>query len=859
MRLACRELPGWFAQTATIVTPSAFLAGVAREQFSNERLKKNLESWERPPIHGLEAWLVSCWQEARYSLNDPHTLLSPSQERALWHDTIEQEHPQLFDVSATVRLAQAAARLIAEWHIATDGEAWSDHADAQQFQRWFRTFRQRCRENKWITRADLPRLVSGLFTSGQLAPQATAFVGFENNSPALENVLSALGAKGVRLPLDHAKPAKKVPAKGFDALPEEIEYAARRLRSLFEENQNRSLALFVPELAKNSSLVERTLKAVFYPSAATKLADISETLFRFSAAGLLIDEPLVAAALLLLSITGSRIDHSDAGAILRCPFIKGAHAEQSVRALADIKLRKQRELDVSFRDIEIASHSCPLLTACWQKVGKLLPKTLQRRTFSEWSEFISDMLAALGWPGDKALTAREERITDRWKDQLSELSSLGLVMPSLTFESALGQLRRLLSVRAERGEWSSPIQVLDSSQAHGVECDSALIVGLSEETWPPALRASPLIPPKLQRKYNVPGNLREDRVRQTQALFETSPDLLVTFSGQITSLAVGLVAKKSKDVSLWEGDLPTDSFEPAELEQQRDGKAPPFIAAGELRGGTGVIKAQSQCPFQAFAKYRLHASRPEDASFGFDALNRGTFVHKSLELVWGRLRSLQNLLHMPKAELEELVRNSISEAVTTKDSGPLHQLSVATERERLQELILDWLEVERCRQQNFTVETIEEKQKFEVPGLSLALRVDRIDRLDNGNLVLIDYKSGAQSRPKLAGERPAEPQLLVYAAAANSDVDGMFFGQLKQRDVKAVGYSRTKQFGGRAVEVKKEWERYIKDSHDTVHKLASEFVRGVAEVRPTGSPCEFCGMKPFCRVNEKGVTAEDDE
>ncbi len=455
MRIACRELPGWFVQAATIVTPSAFLASVAREQFSNEQLKKGLETWERPPIYGLEAWLVSCWQETRYSLKDAHTLLSPSQERALWHETIEREHPQLFDVSATVRLAQAAARLIAEWHIPIDEPLWSDHADALQFQRWYRTFRQRCRDNQWITRADLPRLASGWLTSGQLKPALTAFVGFEGNSPALEKMFNALGASAVRLPLDHSKPAKKVPAKGFDALPNEIEYAARRLRSQFEENQKRSLALFVPELAKNALLIERTLASVFYPSAATNLAEVAEPPYRFSTAGQLIDEPIVAAALLLLSIVAPRIDHSDAGAIFRCPFIKGAHEERSLRALADIDLRKRRELDVSFREMEYSARFCPILTTCFQKVAKLLPKTLQRRSLSEWSEFISDILAALGWPGDKELTPREDRITERWKDQLSELSSLGLVIPPVTFEAALAQLRRLLSIRMERGEWPS--------------------------------------------------------------------------------------------------------------------------------------------------------------------------------------------------------------------------------------------------------------------------------------------------------------------------------------------------------------------------------------------------------------------
>ncbi len=867
MRIACLELPAWFSQTATIALPSAFLAGVAREQFARERLKRGLETWERPLIYSLEAWLVSCWQEARYSVAEVPSLLSLSQERALWHDIIEQEHPQLFDVSATVRLARAAASLISEWHIPSEGELWSDHVDAQQFQRWYREFRRKCRDNNWSARADLPRLVAGWFSSGELRPQMTAFVGFENNSPALDRVLSAMGASCVRLPFDHPKPAKKAAAKGFDSFPDEIQFAARRLRYLFEDNPQLSLALFVPELAEQSALAQRTLDAVFFPSSAAKLSGPQtasrESMFRISAADLLIDQPLVASALLFLNLALPRIDHSDAGAILRSPFIHGAQAEQNQRALADNDLRKRRELDVNFRDIERVSHSCPVLTGCWHKLAQLFPKTLQRRPLSEWSELISDMLAALGWPGDRELTPREDRIIESWKDHLSELSSLGLISLPVTFESAVVQLRRLLSVRLERGEWLSPIQVLDAGLANGVEFDYAIAVGLSEETWPPPVRVSPLVPLKLQRIHKVPGttvqDVREERTRRTQALFESSTEVTVTFCDRLASIAANLVAKKSRELPIWDGQLPIESFSPEPLEQRPDGQAPAFVAAGEVRGGTGVIKAQSQCPFQAFAKYRLHARRPEDASIGFDALDRGGFVHKALEIVWRQLQSLKNLLRMPPAELKDLVRDSIAEAVKTNDSGPLHALSVETERERLQEVVLDWLDVERARQQDFTVETIEQEQKFEIPGLSLNLRVDRIDRLSNGNLVLIDYKSGKQSRPKLAGERPSEPQLLVYAASVDSNVDGVFFGQLKPREVKAVGYSRTKQFKGQTAEVKKDWDTYIETSCANVQKLALEFVHGVAEVRPTGGPCEFCGMKPFCRVNEKGGVPEEEE
>jgi len=860
MRLACRELTAWFSKSATIVTPTPFLARAAHEQFAREQLKQGIETWERPAIYGLEAWLALCWQEARYASSDIYSLLSPAQESALWHGIIERENPQLFDVAATARLAREASSLVAQWHLPTEGELWNDHADAQQFLHWNRLLRRKCRENGWMTRADLMRHVPGWIKNGTFRGGLTVFVGFDSVPAALESIERALGSLAVRLPFDQKAPARSATAKDCGDLTGEIDFAARRLRYLFEEKPQRTLVLFVPELNEQHGLVERTLDSVFFPSVAAKISgahsDAVESLFRAAARSRLIDHPLVAGALLLLSLASPRIDSADAGAIVRSPFIKGASAERHQRASADVELRKRRELDVSLLDMERASRACPILISCWKSVEKVVTRGSPVRSLSEWSEFISDLLAALGWPGEMILTAREERIIDQWKGQLSTLSGLELVTPPVTFEGALGHLRRLLSIRLERGEWSSPIQILDAGQARGVEFDTAIAVGLSEETWPPSVRISPLVPLKLQRFARSSG---EERARATQALFESASEVMITFHGRMTAAAQSFVTEKNAEPRVWDGRLPRESFPPAALQQLSDAQAPPFVARGEMRGGTGIIKAQSQCPFQAFAKYRLNARSPEDASFGLDARERGGFVHKALEKVWQRLRSHSELRAMPRETLRLLLKEAIQDAVPEGEMGPLHQLSVETERERLEQLISDWLDVERERQEAFTVETVEQARRFEMPGLSLALRVDRIDRLNNGNLVLIDYKSGKQSRPRLCGERPAEPQLLVYAASVESPVDGIFFGQLKPREVKAVGYSRTRHFKGHAVEVKKDWETYLEESRENVERLANEFVLGVAEVRPTGAPCEFCGMKAFCRINEQGAAQEDEE
>ena len=121
-------------------------------------------------------------------------------------------------------------------------------------------------------------------------------------------------------------------------------------------------------------------------------------------------------------------------------------------------------------------------------------------------------------------------------------------------------------------------------------------------------------------------------------------------------------------------------------------------------------------------------AQPRDASFGFDARERGGFVHKALENVWKRLASQKQLRSTPADDLRFLVREAIAEAVQYERIRPLHQLSVIAERERLEDLILEWLSHESARNEAVTVETVEQDRKYEVPGLSLQLRVDRIDR-----------------------------------------------------------------------------------------------------------------------------------
>ena len=851
-----------------IVTPDSFLASMLAEAQAAAQLARGIPSWERPAIQSVDVWLASCWQEVRYGDADVPVLLSPSQELVIWREVIEADNEDLLDAEATAQLARRAAATVAEWHIPLDASEWSDNIDALRFRDWYMRFKRLCSSRRFATRSDLWTLVPEWIANGDYRPGRITFWGFHVHSPAFRNLVGALGALAAIVSNDPVCQSEAAGVTLCENFEQEVEYAARWARAVFEKDSTRSAAVFIPNLLAHRSLVERTFKQVFHPFSALRFdnnrSPVSSA-FRIAAAGPLHEQPIVANALLLLELGKRQIALTDAGTILRCPFISGAAAERSERAQADLSLRKGREIEVSLRQMQRASGNCLQLARAFETLTQLNEERPAQQDLPSWSEFIDDLLEAVGWPGDLPLMAAEEEAVECWNSALSTLGTLGMVSGPVSYSSALVHLRRILTGAAiEVGDSASPVQVLDSSAAAGLEFDQSFAVGLSEEMWPSARSPSPLIPLQLQRASTVPcsspQSVQDEHRRLTAALFSSAPTIAGSYSaGRLSPFAEPYVRVSVGELPYWAGKLPRQSFNSVTLDELTDSLAPRYRMAEDARGGTGIIKSQSLCPFRAFAEYRLNAAFPDDASFGFDNLQRGGFLHKALEFVWQPLGTLAQLLSLSEPDLRSVVNESVSKAIELTAGSQFHQQTTEVERKRVGELLFDWLTaVESARTQPFTVEKMEGERIFELGGLRLRLRIDRIDRLQNGKLVLIDYKSGKPSRNSLEGDRPGEPQLLIYAAALGSEVDGIFFGQLKPRALKAIGFSRERQFPGRGMGgMRDEWDDFLGKSREKVERLAREFVEGQAAVDPAKNACQYCGISPLCRIHESADSGSD--
>ena len=876
MRFAHKDLLDRLDAGATVLTPTPLLAAVIESQHTRRQLQNGLRTWPRPAVLAASAWLRQLWQQARYTLDEKvGALLSPAQETLLWQECIEGSGVLLLNPHSTAVAARHAASKAAAWGTPLAHPAWAETEDAQVFLNWHEGVRRRCREQGWMT-ADELWLQAFDWIASLPVPGTIVFAGFAERPPALKELATRLQSRGAVVSFENSQAA----ASGLGAVccgdwAEEIDSAARWARAAFEARPGTSIGILIPGLRQRRPEVERALRNVFQPASVLQPLSSSApgdaSIVHLHCGVPLYEHPIIAAAFLFFGFAEPRIPLAVISGLLLSPFIAGAPSECRARADADARIRRLHELDLPLSEIRKHTTQCPELSRRWPQVQKALQTSTVRAGASEWAACAARLLEALGWPGDQPLSVLEEAAIQQWKQILSTFSSFNLLDHAMTWSEAQSHLRHLaLSDGPVAGDLTSPVQVMDSSDAQSLHFDRAWAAGLSDAGWPPASAPTAFIPIALQRFCEMPGatpqGRREQIQRAAKSIHEAGDIVFGSYSSDTRELATlsplftDVQHLSLNQIDLWQGQALIDSVNSQELERVEDSQAPPLAPGTVVSGGTHLIKSQSACPFQAFAKWRLQAEPLEEATFSFDPLDRGIFLHNALAGVWQEIKTLDALRSMSPPELRGAINRAVDHAVDSDRVATVfrEQLRQA-ERQRLNLILEAWLAIETNRTVDFNVETTEHESYYELGPLRLRLRLDRIDRLKNGRLVLIDYKSGEPKAKSLDGDRPSEPQLLVYAAALGSVVDALYFAKLKPRKEGAVGYGRQAHFGGKKEVPEGDWAACLQDWKNVVERLGREFIEGYAAVDPQPKACEWCTIKPLCRIREArqfGMTEE---
>jgi ATP-dependent helicase/nuclease subunit B len=737
-------------------------------------------------------------------------------------------------------------------------------------------FEARCREmNAASVNALLPRLhevpvTRPLLLRGfdALDPQLAALAVARAAAPAAA-APAATVARGVRTP---------------DAQSQTEAVAAWCCQRLGAQPDARLLVM-LPGPAGALERLAALIRTALDPGAALSAGHSARALVAIEGGEPFASLPLPSQALLSLAVlSGAEIDVESLSAWLTAPY--WAAPKPAPRAALALMLRQQRRASASLGEFLGALQLAPpeLKPAARELDGLLRQATARLREGStsprRWSERFEAALAVLGWPGALPADSALLQTRLRWRELLEEFGELAPSLGSLSRAAALELLRALAQRTGYRPADEDVAVTISPLLADPVVIYDGIWVGsLSADVLPQPVTPDPFLPLRAQLEAGVPEASAAGRRAQAQALLAAwragATELILSVPAREKDLEVlpspclaELELRDEAPQSLW---LPLRLHRSGCTEALEDPRGSTFNALAPLPSGTRALTLQNACAFRAYAELRLGAAAAEHADPGVPMDQRGLLLHAALQLLWERLRDSQTLAALESQALDALIGECVAQAARVLQvelrgrrrrarRAPDGQfdlfsvLSPALTREcrRARELIRRLCELERTRAP-FTVQATEHMTELALGGGRLRMRLDRVDAIAGGRVVL-DYKSGRPGSPDWYGERPTHPQLLAYLAALGSDVVALATVNLTAREVRFRGVAAADKLlpqvralragAGGALD----WSAQQRSWRALIERLIRAFLTGDARVNPAPGACEHCHVTDICRI-----------
>lgn len=843
----------------------------------NARLGRALEkawlgdalSTPAPALFTLNLWLAHAVRPLLFGGNvlTPGRVLSSFEETWLWEQVISELEADdwLLDIADAAKLAREAHALEIEWPgTIPDLEHTPEY---QRYLRWKEAFYLACQQRVLIDNARYQQwLREQLLAHSKLWPTDIVLAGLDNLSPAWQNLLLTLQRKGVRLHVlqrDTVEPTRQRLA--FSDSRTELEAAIRWAAD--EIDQGKKVALVIPDLASRRATVCRLLDTVLHPEALDPLNYEAPRRYNLSLGLALSDHPLVRAASaalrLLLSRQGWALDEA-------CPWLLSPYlnSPQAVLTAAsrEAKWRRDGLSKLSWPNLHQAEWASDWCAAREQLV------TTRKATPSTWAERFSLALNTLGWSLQRQLSSHEFQALTLWQNTLTAFARLDELCGPMDALQALQLLNRQLreSVFQPQSDASPPLQVLGLLETAGGEFDALWVVGLTDQQLPASPRPNPLLPARWQRRVGTPHSSSEREsvfARQLMADMATCAPLMIAsyplFEGEQELRPSPLVAEWPLQPT---PNLPEIELSTTPLEKLNDDIGLPLPENRKVPGGANVLALQAKYPLWAYAECRLGAAPLEPWNVHPDARLRGKLLHASLECNWQTIPNQDALNALSLKAFNDHIRQAIErgfekESKTLSRTG-LHWQSL--ERGKLQRLLDRWLAIEAARAQPFSISGLEVNREWQHGNLHLKMRLDRIDKIGNG-LLLIDYKSGNVQTTGWGtpdGKPLLDVQLPLYATllAEDAPVVGTAFACLAAKN---IGFKARLSAPDLLEPPKKEpspedyeaaaadWQVNLDFWRERIYELADDFCAGIATNQAQQkSVLRYCNIKPFLRVQD---------
>jgi probable DNA repair protein len=864
------EIDAWLREGGQVVTASDRAARAVAGDFHRARQAEGLAVWHAPNILDWRSFVQSTW---RLRAHDARLLLNSAQEEALWVEIVGQDRslPTLLEGPRhrLAALAMQAHELLCSYAPkllrASARSAWQ--LDAAAFSGWLAAFQEVCRSASLLPPSRLPYELIPLLEADPSTRPPLLLAGFDRILPVQRDFFDAWGEWS-----EAARGASATETHFLEAANAQAERAACAIWCNLQIAANPGARLLV--VAQDANAHRGEIERAFHRHSGHP--------FEFSLGVPLGQVALARAAFLLLRWLGGSLVEQQLDWLISSGYAASAQESAALasfmRALRRASLERTQWTLAAFLDQRLASEHLldPWIKRITAVQNRLAGFAQRSQSPLDWAELIPHLLDELGFAAARPLTSAEYQAHRRWQLAVESCGSLGFDGRRVSWNDFLSQLSRTLddTLFAPQSRYA-PIQIAGPAESAGLSADAVWFLGADENAWPTAGSTHPLLPIEVQREAGMPHATAqldwELAEAITRRILASAPEVHFSYAKQNEAAE----ARPSRLIALLAGEalkLPPELELPAvegfATVSFGDCSRIPF-PPGKVAGGAGVLTAQSQCPFKAFATARLAAQSWKPAEAGLTPTQRGSLLHAVLRAVWAGppegIRTHAELVSL--SGRAAFVAGHVQRTFTQELRPHLRELMprryLELEKQRLTRLVAEWLDYEAARV-DFMVADTELRRTVNLAGLTLDLRLDRIDRLSDGCQLVIDYKSGDVSPKSWDLPRPEDPQLPLYAGFAldreRERLGGLVFAKVRPGEMEfagRVGDAASTLFAGlkgTSTLVKNPFTaEQLLDWRDCIEQLAADFVAGRAEVDPRQYPktCERCGLQTLCRIQER--------
>jgi ATP-dependent helicase/nuclease subunit B len=867
----------------TVVVPTAQRAAALRLGFAAQQLRGGRRAFRTPDVRSLSGWLRG-QPGAKGADGAPLRRLGASEEWLLWREAVAEASAKLaLPAAGLVDAVRQSAALLYEWRIPPAAVRQSGIPEALLLSHSLDAIDARLADlgaaAPWRTLEDLAR---------EPPRRAPAFAGFTHLTPARRALLAAWSQRGTavqELSCAFTGSSGRL-ARAADPSAE-LAQVARWCRERLALLPTARLLVIIPELARRQGEVRRVFDAALGGDVAPYAVEGGQPLTTYAP---------IAEGLSTLRLLAADVELAEVSRWLRAAF--WLQPQASRRALLDAWLRTVVPPRLNAAQLLQALRAAPPgLLAHADQSAALLLRLMEafagssRATLGTWSGRFARVLALCGLHAGAARhrDSRTQQVLQRLDELLAECAALPGALGMFNGVEAVAVFTRLLArTRFEPATGDAAVTISASLADPLLRYDGIWVSGLHAGVLPQRARFDPFIPVSLQRQAGVSAADAAVLVSQAQQaldiLCRSSHEFIVSAPEHAEDLELAAspllapYALESLPAPPCAQQLPQLIRASRRLEVFVDESGAAWPDAVPLPAGTRAIELQSRCPFRAYAQLRLGAEPLESPVPGITPRERGRMLHRALELLWQRLQDSSGLAAARASSAQaqwvsecvaqagnEILRGtdpdepqdpSFSPAADATGLLELRRAAIARELGRAARLINTLCDLEASRAP-FAVEELETKHRVRSGGALIDVRVDRMDRLEDGTQVILDYKSGRAVTPDWEVERTTHPQLLVYLLAAQAPVSALAVAHLDPKSVvfKGIGDEDFRLPGVKAAAGS--WSRQLQVWNEQVAQLAGDFVRGDARVAPMDKACDYCHLHAFCRIADVASEAEE--